>query len=170
MVRKSMGGMHIVSPSGNFRCVGNLSSATVYFSENQPILCEISRSFTWCGFDFPHNGQFSRKIDFPETFARRFPNFEDINLWPEDKFLSSPRRIEWCADCPDRTILRRDTFFGYAKSSTIPTFKVQLWQSAWCASLSAHMGLSFQAISFLACSSPFPRYLILVRERLLCHR
>ena len=64
---------------------------------------------------------FSQKIDFSETFARRFPNFEDIVLGPEEDFLSSLRQIEWCIERLDWTTLRRDAFFGSATSSAFTT-------------------------------------------------
>ena len=126
---ESMGGMHRVSLTRNFRCVGNLFCATVNFFRNTFFSCKRLRSFTPAKLFFPQLRSRMWKIDFSETFARRFPNFEDSKLWSEEELLSSTRRFEWCIERPDRITLRRDTIFEYAASSAIPTSRVSMWHS-----------------------------------------
>ena len=136
-------------------CHKETIGGTVYFQEDHLPWGNWWRSFRISNKNSDFSISISRKIDLPETFAHRFPNFADIDWWPEEEFLGSSRRIEWLFDCLDTTSLRRDTIFEYATSSAIPTFRVSLWHFMLCASLSVHMGLSFEHKLFLGCSQGF---------------
>ena len=65
-------------------------------------------------------------IDFPETFGRHFPNFEDIDFGPEQKFSGLSQGLEWYVELIDTTTLERDTIFESATSFVIPTFQRHL--------------------------------------------
>ena len=89
-------------------------------------MCEIFRS-SKCESQNKHfRRKVSRKVDNSGTFGDHFPKFEDIDLCPEAKFLGSLRGFERYINYADVNSLKRDTFFEYATSSPIPTFRESL--------------------------------------------
>ena len=121
-----MGAFRKSTPLENPFCHKETSVGTVYFKMNHLPWGNRLRSFRISNKNTAIFIRILRKIDFPETFARRFLNFEDIDLRHEEEFLGSSRQIEWCIERLDWTTLRRDNFFGYATSSAFTTSRVDM--------------------------------------------